>query len=278
MPSVPRPPLACTVRDCGLLLERRERVFVCTRGHTYDIARRGFVNLLQPQDRRSLSAGDAGDAVAARARLLAAAVGRDVVETFVGRAARLDLPTPAVVVDLGCGTGDVLAALSARRVVDGIGIDLSTAAVEHAARHFPGHTWVIANADRRLPLLDRSVDLVLSMHGRRNAEECARVLASGGYVLIAVPARDDLIELRATALGQRIERDRVDAVLAQHDKAFRLIERATAREHRRLERGLLHHLLRGTYRGARHGRTARLETLESLEVTLASDILLLRRR
>jgi 23S rRNA (guanine745-N1)-methyltransferase len=250
---------------------------VCARGHSYDIARRGYVNLLQPQDRRSLSAGDSNEAVVARVQLLAAGVGRDVLEAFVGRAAALDLPAPAVVADLGCGTGDVLAALSQVRQIDAIGIDLSTPAVEYAARHFPDHTWVVANADRRLPLLDRSMDLVVSMHGRRNAAECARVLVAAGSLLVAVPAPDDLVELRRSVLGRAIERDRADAVIAQHAASFTLIDRVIARERKRLDRDSLRQLLRGTYRGARLSAAGHVATLESLDVTLASEMLLFRR-
>ena len=83
-----------------------------------------------------------------------------------------------------------------------------TAAIERAARHFPDRIWVVANADRRLPLLDRSVDLALSIYGRRNPAEVARVLAAAGYLLVAVPAADDLIELRELVQGRRFERDR----------------------------------------------------------------------
>jgi 23S rRNA (guanine745-N1)-methyltransferase len=278
METVARPPLACTARNCGLLLERRPRMMVCARRHAYDVARSGYINLLQPQDRRSLAAGDSKLAVAARARLLAAGVGCEVLEAFVQRAAALELPSSAVVVDLGSGTGDVLAALATRRPIDGVGIDLSPAAVEHAARRFSNHTWVVANADRRLPLLDCSVDLLLSMHGRRNPQECARVLTSSGFLLVAVPAQDDLIELRASVLGQSIPRDRAETVVTEHATWFVLVERATARERRRLDRESLHDLLRGTYRGARRSVASRVETLESLEVTIASEILLFARR
>ncbi len=66
--------LACSVRGCHLGLVRQSRVFVCPRRHTFDIARSGYVNLLQPQDRRSPNAGDSKDALAARAALLAAGV------------------------------------------------------------------------------------------------------------------------------------------------------------------------------------------------------------
>jgi 23S rRNA (guanine745-N1)-methyltransferase len=205
-------------------------------------------------------------------------VGREILETFVGRAATLDLPTPAVVADLGSGTGDALGTLAAMRPINGIGIDLSTAAAEHAARQFPHLTWVVANADRRLPLLDRSVDLVLSLHGRRNPEECARVLTSAGLLLIALPAPDDLAELRRTVLGESVERDRADAVVAGHATWFTPVGRATARERRPLDREALQDLLRVTYRGARRSTATRVEELEPLTVTFASDFLLFQKK
>jgi len=271
-------PLACTVRDCGLLLEREHRVMACARGHSYDIARSGYINLLQPQDRRSRSAGDSKEAVIARGRLLARGIGREILEAFVGHAAALSLPTPAVVADLGCGTGDVLATLAAMRSIDGVGIDLSAAAADHAARQFPELTWVVANADRRLPLVDASVDLVLSMHGRRNPQECARILTRSGLLLVAVPAPDDLVELRQSVLGQSINRDRSEGLVIEHDEWFTLLSRDTARERRRIDREALHDLLCSTYRGARLSTVTRVDAIESLDVTLASEILLFQRK
>lgn len=253
-------------------------MFVCARGHSFDVARSGYVNLLQPQDRRSLSAGDAKEVVAARAGLLTAGVGRAIVDAFVQCAAGLALCDDPLVVDLGAGSGDVLAALAARRPITGVGIDLSIAAVEHAARRFPALTWAVANADRRLPLLDGSVDLVLSLHARRNPVECARVLAAGGFLLVAVPAHDDLIELRALVQGVGVERDRADGLLGEHDPLFTLVERASVRERRRLDREALLDLLRSTYRGERASAADRVAALASLEVTLASDVFLFTRR
>lgn len=267
-------PLACSVRDCGLLLEPRERALACARGHSFDVARSGYLNLLQPQDRRSQAPGDTKGAVEARATLLAEGVGRAIVDGFVQRAAGLALGDDPLVVDLGSGSGEALAELAGLRSITGVGIDLSTAAVEHAARRFPALTWVVANADRRLPLLDRSVDLVLSLHARRNPAECARILASGGFLLIAVPAHDDLVELRALVQGEGIERERADALLPDHEPFFTLLERSSVRERRRLDRDALLDLLRGTYRGERVSAADRVAALDSLDVTLASEFFL----
>src|SRR5437879_7760260 len=61
--------LLCPVRDCHLALGRVERRRLCPRGHSFDIARSGYINLLQPQERRSKHPGDTVAAVAARRRL-----------------------------------------------------------------------------------------------------------------------------------------------------------------------------------------------------------------
>jgi 23S rRNA (guanine745-N1)-methyltransferase len=249
------------------------------------VARSGYVNLLQPQDRRSIDAGDSREAVEARAALLAVGVGQSLIDALAGIVGRLNAAITggeaanghgAVVVDLGCGAGDALAAISEQRL--GIGIDLSTAAIERAARRFPARTWVVANADRRLPLLDRSIDLVLSVHGRRNPREVARVLAVAGHLLVVVPAADDLIELRELVQGARVERDRVSAVVAEHESLFELLDRSVVRQTLELERDALLKLLQGTYRGIRLGTADRVAALTRMNVTLASEVLVLRLR
>lgn len=264
------------MRDCRLPLARRAGTFTCPRGHTYDIARSGYVNLLQPQDRRSQSPGDSKAAVAARARLIESGVGREVLQQIVGRAATLALAPDPVVVDLGSGTGDALAMLAGRLTCRGMGIDLSTAAAEHAARRFRQLTWVVANADRRLPLLDDSVDLILSLHGRRNPNEAARVLKHAGCLLVAVPAPDDLVELRQFVQGEAAARERISALLSGHERAFVVVDRFEARTRARLEREMLLDLLRATYRGERTSVADRIADLTSLDVTLASECVVMK--
>jgi 23S rRNA (guanine745-N1)-methyltransferase len=277
------------VRGCGLPLTRRERAFVCSAGHSFDIARLGYINLLQPQDRRSLSAGDSKTAVDARSSLERAGVGRAVIDAVVHTIARLSLPTEAVIVDLGSGTGEMLRGVAGALAVGAIGIDLSIPAVEMSARRhahhaaqrdggFPSLTWVVANADRRLPLQDASVDVVLSIHARRNPAECARVLKRGGALIVVLPAPDDLIELRTVVQGKGVERDRIEAMLVEHALAFDLIERLPIREQLTLQRDALLNLLRGTYRGARYKWSERVEAMEQMDVTLSSEMCVLRRR
>jgi 23S rRNA (guanine745-N1)-methyltransferase len=260
------------VRACGEPLERRGAVFVCPRGHSYDVARSGYVNLLQPQDRRAKEPGDAKEAVAARSRLLAAGVGRALVDDLVRRLAALDLAAGEAAVDLGSGSGDALAALAAARPLTAIGIDLSAAAADHAARRFPGATWVVANADRRLPLVDAGAALLCSVHARRNPDECARVLRRGGYLIVAVPAGDDLVELREAVSGRRVERETADGVATEHAPHFTLVDRGIVRERHTLGRDALLDVLRSTYRGRRTSEAERVAALTTLDVTFASEV------
>jgi len=272
------PPLACSVRDCALSLRRESRRFLCERGHSFDIARSGYLSLLQPQDRRSLEAGDARETVDARRALLDADFGAALRDELVSLARSLELSAGAVALDLGCGDGHFLAATCAALAWNGLGIDLSPHAVERCARRHPQCAWIAANADRRLPVQDASIDVALSIDGRRPASELARVLREHGAVVIAVPAADDLVELRTNVLGEDRGASRVPAVERELAENFVLVEARTARARLQLNRASLERLAHATYRWQRERERERFATLDCLEVTTSHDLLLFRRR
>jgi 23S rRNA (guanine745-N1)-methyltransferase len=276
--TTPPPALACTVRDCGQALTRVDASYRCDRGHAFDLARSGYVNLLQPQDRRSRHAGDSAAAVAARSRLLAAGIGAAAIAAIARLIGGREPRSRATIVDLGCGGGELLGGIADGAWISGIGLDLSTAAVDAAARRFPALTWVVANADRRLPLLDASVDAIVSLNGRRNPAEAARVLRPRGRLVVGVPAADDLIELREQVLGGRVERDRVDRVVDEHAARFDVEHRHAVRERRTLDRAALVDLLEGTYRGQRASHAGRIDAIDTLDVTSATDMISFVRR
>ena len=207
--------LICPVRGCGEPLARAERRFLCARGHSFDIARSGYLNLLQPQQRHSRLPGDTAAAVAARRRLhdrgLMAPLLRGIAEILSAA------PTD-VVLDAGCGDGYYLGALAGNAGFDGHGIDISTAAVEAAAKRFPACEWIVGNADRFLPYADDSFSAVLSITARMNPQEFQRVLRDDGRLLVALPAPDDLIELRGRG------RDRVTRTIEEFAGPFVLAD------------------------------------------------------
>jgi len=267
------PPLVCTVRHCAQPLERRDRAFVCPAGHSHDVARSGYVNLLQPQDRRSRTPGDTDAAIRARRRFLARGHADGLVAALRALLDRLATPPDGTVVDAGCGEGTLTLALGAGRGWDLCGLDLSARALGLAARAAPAATWIAANADRALPIQDASVDLLLSLFSRRPAAEFRRVVRPGGWVVVAVPGPDDLVELREIAQGHGARRERAPVVLADLGEALRPSgeERWTTRVC--LNREAIQEALAMTYRGARRSEELRISGTDALETTLAAEIL-----
>ena len=60
--------LICPI--CAVLLQRREKEYVCENRHSFDIARQGYVNLLTVQQKRSLHPGDTREQVLSRRAFL----------------------------------------------------------------------------------------------------------------------------------------------------------------------------------------------------------------
>lgn len=268
--------LLCTVRGCARPLELSGRTLRCSNNHAFDLARSGYVNLLQPQDRRSSRPGDRREAVQARRSLFERGCADALFDALRSLAASFD---PGLrVLDVGCGEGSHLGRLASRLEIDGSGIDISADAVDLAARRYPGTTWVVANADRWLPYADKSFDLITSITARRNPPEFVRVLRDGGRLFIAVPAPDDLAELREAAQGMNAERARAETVIGEFSGLFEVVSHEVIREQRELEHDALVELLHATYRGLRHGDRQRVEALNRMNVTFAWEVVIFRRK
>lgn len=263
------------MRGCALPLDPNERTLRCLNGHAFDLAGTGYANLLQPQDRRSSQPGDRKEAIRARRSLFEKGYAAPLFDRLLAFARRLG-PSP-LVLDVGCGEGTHLGRLGERLGIDGSGIDISSEAIAMAAKRYPQMTWVVGNADRWLPYPDGSFDLIASITSRRNPAEFSRVLREGGAVFIAVPASDDLAELREAVQGESGERSRTETVRRELADRFRLESSETVREQRTLERDELLDLLQATYRGLRHSERQRVEWLERMTVTFAWDVMVFRR-
>jgi 23S rRNA (guanine745-N1)-methyltransferase len=278
MEPSPRVVLLCPVRGCGTPLTPGERAWACPRGHSFDRAKSGYVNLLQPQDKRSKTPGDSKDAVAARRRFLEAGHDAPFLADLKATLRALPLPDHPAVLDVGCGEGTHLAALASALQAEAHGLDLSVPAIDLAARTHPGPTWVVANADRFLPYAEGAFDLAMSLTARMNAPELRRILAPEGRLLVAVPAEDDLAELREAVLGEKHLRNRVDRTVATFAGDFELESHHLVRWVARLDEAGVRDVLASTYRGARESQRGRVEGLGGGAVTMGRDVLVLRGR
>jgi 23S rRNA (guanine745-N1)-methyltransferase len=253
--------LLCTVRNCHLALAREERRLVCPRGHSFDVARSGYINLLQPQDRRSKQPGDTGKAVAGRRRLH----DRGVTEPLlVAIAENAGASRNDIVLDAGCGDGYYLGTLAQRAGFEAHGVDISIPAIEAAARRYPECEWIVANADRFVPWADDSFSLVLSITARMNSGEFRRVLHEGGRLLVALPGPEDLVELRGAG------RDRVPRTIETFAPDFEFVEQRRATTMADLDAAEVEDVLHSIY------RPMRSEPVGAMRVTFSLDLLLFR--
>jgi 23S rRNA (guanine745-N1)-methyltransferase len=189
--------LTCPIEGERLYLEGR--TLRCPMGHSFDIAREGYVNLLPVQNKRSKDPGDSKEMVAARRRFLHSNVYEAIAEKL-SEAALNDLPDKGrfTCLDAGCGEGYYLRHLKRKaqtRELDLIGLDISKWAVISAAKLDKHSCWIVGS-NSRLPLVAGTVDRVICMFGFPVYEEFLRVLAPGGRLIVIEPAPDHLRELR----------------------------------------------------------------------------------
>jgi 23S rRNA (guanine745-N1)-methyltransferase len=168
----------------------------CERGHSFDIARQGYVSLTS--GRGGAGTGDSAEMVMARERFLGSGHYERLAEAIAGLAAPAGRAgRPGLVVDLAGGTGYYLA-----RVLDalperlGACLDLSAPALRRAARAHVRAAAIGADVWQPLPLADGAAAVVMSVFGPRNAGEIRRILAPGGTLIVVTPAADHLQELR----------------------------------------------------------------------------------
>ncbi|MBI2686452.1 MAG: methyltransferase domain-containing protein [Acidobacteria bacterium] len=251
--------LVCSVRGCGERLVRKGRRLACDRGHSFDVARSGYVNLLQPQDKKSKAPGDTAEAVAARRRLH----DRGVTDPLLaGVRAMLRVDKPDRVLDAGCGDGFYLGNLG----VAGCGVDISIPAVDAAARRYPECEWIVANADRAIPYSNGAFDAVMSITARMNVAEFRRVLREDGRLLVAVPAPEDFIELRGKG------RDRRERTIEEFSTLFDLAGQERVATAAELDADGVRDALLAIY------RPMQSRPAEASRVTMSLDLLLFRQK
>jgi 23S rRNA (guanine745-N1)-methyltransferase len=251
--------LLCPVRDCRLELVREERRLLCARGHSFDVARSGYINLLQPQDRRSKQPGDTTAAVTGRRRLHDLGVTAPLLHAV---ADMLKASPGDTVLDAGCGEGFYLGSLARHAGCDAHGVDISIPAVDAAARRYMGCQWIVANADRFIPYAAHSFSIVMSITARMNAEEFRRLLRDDGRLLVAIPAPEDLIELRG--LG----RNRVVQTVETFANGFTLVDRRRATTTADLDAAAVHDVLHSIYRPMQSQPAAAMRVTFSLDLLL----------
>lgn len=193
--------LQCPV--CGAPLLQEPKRYCCANRHSFDRARAGYVNLLLRQSHRLR--GDDPNMVSARRFFLE----KDYYLPLLQAARRILLQEsaagPLLLLDVGCGEG-----WYSRKLAQGlcdagkppilVGVDISPSALQYAAKRAAdtlscAHYWAVASISH-LPLISRSVDVLLNFFAPCEASEFARVMKKDGVLIRAVPLEKHLWELK----------------------------------------------------------------------------------
>lgn len=210
------PDLRCPV--CAGPLAAAPPAVRCPQGHSFDVARQGYLNLLAGR----APGGDDAAMVAARVALLATGA-----YDFLSRALATHAAAVAgdgLVVDVGAGTGHYLAAvLDALPGARGLALDVSKAAARRAARAHARAAAVVCDAWRGLPVGDGRAELVLDVFAPRNGPEFHRVLRPGGALLVVTPRPEHLGELVSAFGLLTVDPDKQARLSRTLDRWFSLV-------------------------------------------------------
>ena len=173
--------------------------------HTYDISKKGYVNLFNGQT-KIVKTYDK-NLFAARKIVSDAGLYGKLTETLceiINNINYTDNANPRAFLDAGCGCGNLTADIfniikTGKNTGESVlfAVDLSKDGIDFAASDFceKNLLWIVANLNN-LPLSENKFDVILNIMSPANYLEFQRVLKPGGVLLKVVPDSDYLKELR----------------------------------------------------------------------------------
>ncbi len=119
------------------------------------------------------------------------------------------LPKGGNILDLGCGSGEPIAAYLIQQGFRLIGVDYAAAMIDIAKQRFPGHIWMVQ--DLRQPVEGQKFDGVISWNGlfhlspeeqRQALPMLAQSVESGGNLMLTIGDREG--EVTGTVAGAKV--------------------------------------------------------------------------
>lgn len=264
--------LMCPV--CRQSLDLNEKTWRCGQGHSYDVAKQGYVNLHVVQHKHSKNPGDTPESVDARRAFLQGGYYQPLQHAVVALLKQLDVKT---VLDIGCGEGYYTSAM--QQVVEQcVGVDIAKNAVQRAAKLNTEVTWVVGTG-ATLPVLDQSMDACTSLFSPIPQAEIARILKDDGYLIVVTPASEHLYAMRE-ALFEQVNPHIPEKFVEQLQDLFELKQEQIINAPFVLDQQALKNLIAMTpyaYKASPE-RRLQLEQQSQLEVTASFQIYVFQKR
>ncbi|MEX1086976.1 MAG: methyltransferase domain-containing protein, partial [Candidatus Paceibacterota bacterium] len=189
---------SCPVDDVPM--EYEGTAVRCVNGHSFDISREGYVNLMPRRKKLHETIGDNKEMLAAREHFLEAGH-YDTLVREINRLIKNNLTKPrrdTCALEVGSGTGYYLRKVMQKLSQPDIcyfGSDISKEATQFSAKQNPDATFLVADTHEKIPIKSNSVQLLLDIFSPRNKAEFQRLLADNGFLLIVIPGETHLKEI-----------------------------------------------------------------------------------
>ena len=192
--------LICPV--CGEKLMFSDKTMRCGSGHSFDVAKEGYVNLLRSSKNGDLI-GD--DKISARMR-------RDFLNKgyyapLMEELCRIFADKNGNVLDICCGEGYYTSALGNNPNLNVFGFDIAREMVRLAAKRGRG-TYFVANM-ANIPIAEGSMDYCTHLFAPFNEAAFAKVLKDGGRLYTVIPGRFHLWGLKQALYDTPYENDEI---------------------------------------------------------------------
>ena len=213
---------------CSNQLIKDNNLYRCNKNHTYDIAKKGYVNLMLANQGHSLNEGDSKDMIDARRRFLQGGFYSKLRDTLQNTVFDLSPSKNIKFVDVACGEGYytnfIHSQLLQSKNIISYGVDISKAAINAASSNrnmmnLKNISYCVGNLDY-LPFLDNSFDVLLNCFAPINEKEFNRVLKENGYFIRVLPGKYHLYELKeflySEVLLNQPKEDEIDGFLLEN--------------------------------------------------------------
>lgn len=187
---------------CNQPLEKKERVLCCKNNHSYDIAKKGYINLLLAnQGNHFLEEGDKKDAVVARTTFLNTGVYDYLRQEIIKTMKSYFGDEPFNFCDLACGEGYYTTEIHQNfPEIQTYGVDISKAAITALCTRknmlgLQNFHMAIGNLDY-LPFVDESFDCLLNCFAPINKTEFKRICRQNGIYIRVLPGPNHLLEMK----------------------------------------------------------------------------------
>lgn len=184
---------------CKKELKRIENSLKCENNHSFDYAKSGYVNLLNPGKQNNRVAGDSKEMIRARTRFFECGAYENIKSTLTEILLSLGGKT---VVDAGCGEGYYSLGIAKTNTGSTVlGFDMSKFGCEHGAKSARAeglnNAYFAVGNIFDLPLPDSYADTVVSLFAPVASEEFSRILKNGGHLVVVSAGIDHLDGLKS---------------------------------------------------------------------------------